>query len=99
MSRILEFSPQYMPRQHRQIWMLALQRLHSCHLIQTNGTFSTFCSFFGFCIQVAIVSYLLLPMLVLLLGQPIAEEIGSQPFFLSNRAACRGEICSTIFRC
>src|SRR5712692_7891397 len=98
MPLVLKFTSEHMSRLHRQIGMGSFQCLHARHLIHTDRSFPIFCSYHCSCIEIAPFHYLLFSLFILFGGEPIPELMRFQPFFLSNRAACLGEIFSTIPR-
>src|SRR5712692_2432398 len=78
--------------------MLALQGLHTGQLIQADRAFPLCSALGGTCIQLTALDTLFVSPLIGNLGYPVAEPVRLQPPFLSSRAACRGEICSTMPR-
>src|SRR2546421_5866640 len=78
--------------------MLALYGLHAGQLIHTDGAFSLLGSLGGAGIDAASLDNFFVALRIGDLGQPIAETVRLEPPFLSSRAACLGEICSTMPR-
>ena len=77
---------------------LRVFRLHASQLIQADRALSLFGSFSSGRIHLASLHNFLVALFIRYLGQPVAEPVGLEPLFLSKRAACRGEICSTMPR-
>src|SRR2546421_9579114 len=98
MPNVLELTTQDMTRLHGQVGMLALQGLHPGQLIQTDGAFPLLGPLGRTGIQTTPLDNFLVASLIGHLGQPVAEEVRLEPPFFSSRAACRGEICSTMPR-
>jgi len=98
MPDVLKLPPQHMAWLHGQVRMLTLGGLHPGQLIQADRTFPLPGSFRSARIYRASLANLLAPLLIGDLGQPIAESVRLETPFLSNRAACRGEICSMMPR-
>lgn len=98
MPDILELTPQHVAWVHRQVGMLALQGLHPSQFIHTDAALSLLGPLRGQGIHLTPLHNFLAALRIGYLRQPVAEAVRSQAPFLSSRAACRGEICSTIPR-
>src|SRR5713226_6283974 len=98
MPNVLEFAPQHVARLHGQVGMLALGGLHAGQLIHTDSALSLLGSLRGTCIHLTPLDNFLVPLRIGHFRQPIPEAVRLEAPFLSRRAACRGEICSTIPR-
>src|SRR5260370_29246924 len=83
---------------HRQIGMFALQGLHSGHLIHADGTFSLFRPFLSQKIEATSLMDLLLSLRIGHFCEPVAKPVRLEAPISRRRAACRGEICSTMPR-
>ena len=68
MPDIFKLPPQDMAWEHRQIGMLALQRLYSRHLIHTHGALSLFRSLGCESIDLTALHDFLFPLLICFLG-------------------------------
>ena len=98
MPKVLEFTSQDVAWLHGQVGMLAREGLHPGQLIHADRALSLLGSLRSTGIDLAPLHNFLLPLRIGYLGQPIAEALRLQAPFLSSRAACRGEICSTMPR-
>ena len=98
MPNVLELASQHMIGLHRQIGMFALQGLYPSQFIHADAALSLLGPLRGTCIHLTPVTNLLVPLRIGNLGQPVAEAVRLEAPFLSSRAACRGEICSTMPR-
>ncbi len=98
MPHVLELAPQHMAGLHRQVRMFALQSLHPSQFIHADSALSLLGPFRGTGIHLTSLDNFLVALLIGYLRQPVAEAVRLQAPFLSSRAACRGEICSTIPR-
>ena len=84
MPDILKLAPQDMARLHRQVRMLALDRLHPRQFIQADRAFPVPGSFGGLRIDLTSLNDFLFPPLVGNFRQPIPEAVRLQPPFLSR---------------
>ena len=98
MPNVLELTTQDMTRLHGQVGMLALQGLYPGQLIQTDGAFPLLGPLGRVGIQTTPLDNFLVPPCIGNLCQPIPKSVWLETPFFSSRAACRGEICSTMPR-
>ena len=96
MPDILKLTPQDVAWLHGQVGMLALQGLHASQLIHTDRALSLLGPLRGLCIHLTPLHNFLVPLPIGYLRQPVAEAVRLQAPFFNSRAACRGEICSTM---
>lgn len=98
MTKILKLSSldfawhQWQPR------MFAFKRLHACHFIGTDRSFSLCSQLRRLFIQLTDAFDRLFSLRICWGCQPVTDQMRLEIPFLSTRAACRGEICLTMPR-
>jgi hypothetical protein len=97
-SDVFTFTSQHMAWKHRHVRMLAFQCLHTCQLVQIDGTFSLFGSLCRRKIEQTSLMNLLFSLLIRHFCSPVAKPMWLQAPFFNSRAACRGEIRVTMPR-
>ena len=98
MPDIFELTAQDMACLHGQVRMFALQRLHPGQLIRADSAFSSLGPVGSRRVELTPLDNFLVAPRIWDGREPVAEAVRLEPPFFSSRAACRGEICSTMPR-
>src|SRR5947209_2385378 len=98
MANVLKFASLHFSGSQRQSWVFAFQCLDSGQFIGAHRPFSLFDQVASLSIDLADLPNDFFAMRINWWGQPIADQMRFEIPFFNTRAACRGEICSTMPR-